>query len=146
MITRRGFLGSLLGIAAAPVILRVPLVVAAPNLVVIKRPIILPTLFTSGRLVRIDAQGSGEESALGWARVVRYQGHPIWMGHVNVYGGIMCQEFPHDQEVLFTEQFPLVVDVSPLVRVHLSYWDEQSEKYRVKTIEGVQHDTRCFQL
>jgi hypothetical protein len=69
---RRGFLGALMGLAAAPVLARIPLAVEVPRRAVFNQPIaILPTLAGAGMVVQATLVGIDHYSARGNGRLLR---------------------------------------------------------------------------
>lgn len=118
---RRGFLGALLGFAAAPVLARLPQFVDDDRFEFLtQEPLILPPYLLTGRIVEIGLEGCGQEPRIGGARLLR-SNQTLLAFHVNEEGGLLYWRAPPDAAIIATERWPVTVDVSRACRARIFY-------------------------
>jgi len=121
---RRGFLGALLGLTAAPVLARLPLLEVPPSIQVVETPLILPPLQPTpsandiNYITSIYAWGNAPVSTPGLIRVLR-QNTPncILQLPINLCGGMLYWKPAPDAYIISLPDLEAVFDLSPGVEV-----------------------------
>jgi len=140
---RRGFLGTLFGLAAAPVLSRLAFdVPSTAGLLSVAQPIILPTLSGTGEVLELSLSGMGQESAASFIRFLRGSGESIIHLSVNAMGGYCVQQFR--TPVVFTPNHSLVVDAPANIDVRMTYRLTTGDVRCLRISNGVRTDLSHF--
>jgi len=133
---RRGFLGMLMGMAAAPVLARVPLFEPRVGLVLLDAPtVILPTIHEWGMVVGVSIEGLGIVPGVAFGRLLRGDQSMLDLP-VSAQGGYAHWQPPLGGEILFTPEHPLVLDASGVCSVSMSFLDNEGRPWVRRITDG----------
>ena len=130
MVSRRGFLGVLMGLAAAPVLARLPMIEMTSAIPVVESPLVLPHLTGHGYLMSLTTGCQGGEKAASYLRLLRHNQNQLMIFNIGSY---FYYKAALGQEIMFTPEFPLIFDVSGNIDIKLVYRNESGE-FRARNI------------
>jgi hypothetical protein len=129
---RRGFLGALVGLAAAPLLPKLPLgySLAESGLIVPEASRIVRTLGSGGAaaLTGIDFWGEAERSAVGIVKVLRKDGASVMEFPFNMAGGNV--RWRADAPTIYADaQAPLIVHATAGTTIRLFWFDLEKSAF-----------------
>jgi hypothetical protein len=123
---RRGFLGALIGLAAAPLLPTLPrgFALSPAGIIVPEAPgYVLATLPRAALLVGLSLVGNETVSRVGTLDISRPDGGSILRFNYNEAGGIVLWRPQPEATILCREDAPLVVNASAGTDLRLEYYD-----------------------
>jgi hypothetical protein len=123
---RRGFLGALIGLAAAPVLAKIPrgFALSSAGVIVPEAPgYVLATLPRAALLVGLRLVGNETVSRIGTLNISRPNSGSIVRFNYNQAGGVVFWRPPPEGAIMCREDAPLVVNASAGTDLRLEYYD-----------------------
>ena len=142
MATRRGFLGALLGMAAMPLLARIPMLETSGTELLLETPLNVDCVTRfAGMLLSLRVENESKvktfsaERLEGWSAIRALREDKLLMSMAVPPGGSTTWTPPPGAELIFTPENPITFDVSSLLLVKAVYRDAKG-RTRFRSIQN----------